>query len=328
MKNKKQNFHITPYIFVAIIFCSIASFFYINNFHEFNISDDPEDWAYFGSYLGGTLTPILAFLSFVALLITIQIQHKELSETSETLKLQNFETTFFNMINLHNEIIKNLLLIKLNKKRMTINGEDRAVYAIGDTAVEVEEDQVYSGKRVLSKLFEILNIFIRDCINSNQSDPKNLYRAFLLEFHEIIDHYFRNIYHILKFIDKDQNLEKKKFYTNILRAQLSNYELALILMNSLYYDDDEKKLFKLLVKYEFMEPLNIVLLTEDDSPIIEQSVYTKIIDKSYYAQVINKCIEETKNIKNENYEDTKIFGSNKFIKKYMNLINPSSQEPQ
>ena len=69
--------------------------------------------------MGGTLNPLLAFLSLIALLTTIKIQSKELratttemnnsstalQEQSQSIKLQNFENTFFKMIDVHNSII-------------------------------------------------------------------------------------------------------------------------------------------------------------------------------------------------------------------------------
>jgi len=38
------------------------------------------DWRTFGDFFGGVLNPILAFLSFVILLYTVQLQIKELKE--------------------------------------------------------------------------------------------------------------------------------------------------------------------------------------------------------------------------------------------------------
>ncbi|RXJ79803.1 hypothetical protein CRU86_02185, partial [Aliarcobacter skirrowii] len=175
--------------------------------------------------------------------------------------------------------------------------------------------------------------FIKDNLKSNSYDPTNLYRAFLLEYQFIIDNYFRNIFNILKLIDQNENIENKKTYSNILRAQLSNVELALILMNALYYHEN-KKLFHLLVKFEFMEPLNIVIISDEEN---ERRVpHSKIFDESYYSIIINHCLEETykmrfekKDLEIKDFNDnTKIFGSNEYMRRYINFINSSSQEPQ
>jgi hypothetical protein len=101
---------------------------FISRFGEQEPSSNPEHWGQFGDFLGGTLNPILAFASFMALLYTIRLQIKqlklsadELSATrteleasriaqqgsSESLKvqlekldIQSFEATFFSLLQL------------------------------------------------------------------------------------------------------------------------------------------------------------------------------------------------------------------------------------
>jgi len=83
----------------------------------------------FGDFMGGTLNPILAFLSLIALLITIRIQSNELKATRQELELtrstieaqtsiqdaqreqlekQFFDNHFFNTLDLYLENIRNL----------------------------------------------------------------------------------------------------------------------------------------------------------------------------------------------------------------------------
>lgn len=50
------------------------------------LTTDHDKWGMFGDYVGGTLNPILAFLSFLALLFTISLQSKELKISNETLR--------------------------------------------------------------------------------------------------------------------------------------------------------------------------------------------------------------------------------------------------
>lgn len=51
-----------------------------------NLSGDPAAWGAFGDYIGGLRNPLVAFVAFVLLAKSLQIQHKELRETSEALK--------------------------------------------------------------------------------------------------------------------------------------------------------------------------------------------------------------------------------------------------
>lgn len=119
-EEKELNFK--PYIVFAITMAIVVIIAYILNFNNQSISKDSGDWGTFGDFIGGTLNPTLAFLSFLALLQTIKIQSKELKKSSEalelskeelakssealaeqskSLKIQNFENTFFNMLDLY-----------------------------------------------------------------------------------------------------------------------------------------------------------------------------------------------------------------------------------
>ena len=82
-----------------------------------------------GDFLGGTTVGLLSLASILFLISTIVMQRKELGMqreelqmtreelaksneqyriTNKTMKLQQFETTFFNMINLYNEVLKDV----------------------------------------------------------------------------------------------------------------------------------------------------------------------------------------------------------------------------
>jgi len=130
IKDKEDEIKIPfyRYITIAVIMIIIVLSFYFFNFTggELSLSKIHGDWGTFGDYMGGTLNPLLAFLSLIALLTTIKIQSKELratttemnnsstalQEQSQSIKLQNFENTFFKMIDVHNSIISDLALEK------------------------------------------------------------------------------------------------------------------------------------------------------------------------------------------------------------------------
>ena len=81
------------------------------------------------------------------------------------------------------------------------------------------------------------------------------YTKFYTRFGSIIGHYFRTLYNLIKFIHKS-GLEKtdKKFYTNLVRAQLSQHELALLFYNCLsHYGND--RFLPLVKEYELMKHL-------------------------------------------------------------------------
>lgn len=52
------------------------------------LSNDPEDWAAFGDYLGGILNPIVAFSALMLLARSVGIQKRELAETKRAIQEQ------------------------------------------------------------------------------------------------------------------------------------------------------------------------------------------------------------------------------------------------
>lgn len=67
---------------LALIF--VVVFEYRSTFSG-KISHKQEVWGQFGDFMGGTLNPILGFLSFIALLTTIWLQSRELKLSNSTL---------------------------------------------------------------------------------------------------------------------------------------------------------------------------------------------------------------------------------------------------
>lgn len=77
--------------------------------------------------------------------------------------------------------------------------------------------------------------------------------------------YFRNLYQILKLIKNsfpDIGIQKK--YSNILRAQLSNQELSLLILNCLCPHVDNGEFRKLVIHFELLEHLDITYKLGDN----------------------------------------------------------------
>lgn len=88
----KQRKKAIDFLYYAVLVsASIAILIYVFHFGGRSLSDDPEDWAVFGDFIGGTLNPIFAFFSFVLLLLTLSMQRKQLDKTEEQLELNREE---------------------------------------------------------------------------------------------------------------------------------------------------------------------------------------------------------------------------------------------
>ncbi|OIK03929.1 putative phage abortive infection protein [Bacillus sp. MUM 13] len=211
----------------------------------------------FGDFASGTLVPTLTFVSFLALLVTLRMQKEQLDiqkeemqatrqefiEQNKTLSIQRFENTFFQMVNLHHDIINSIVYDRID------NISGRASFQhLYDTFKKMylrnmDKDFEFRGKTDLSKI----RITYKPIYESNEDK---------------LGHYFRNLYRILKFIDETDmsilNSEDKKNYIGIIRAQLSSYELGLIFYNSLSILGHNSLL--LADKYNLFDNLNTSIL--------------------------------------------------------------------
>ncbi|EIJ36986.1 putative phage abortive infection protein [Thiothrix nivea] len=94
---------------------------------------------------------------------------------------------------------------------------------------------------------------------------------------EDLGQYFRTLYNILKFIDNNKEIDNKKLYTNLLRAQLSRYELALLFYNCLS-DFGEQKMAPLVKKYEILKHLEERTIPPENIGIWREFMHNECVD--------------------------------------------------
>lgn len=216
---------------IAIFIISI----YFYNFHG-GYSDQPEVWGQLGDFFGGMLNPVFSFLAFIALLATFSIQIKEfrnsteelsksafaLAQQNSTLAKQNFENSFFQLLKLHNDIVNSTDLVS---KRTNFVTKGRDCFKI---FLERLNDEIYEGNA-----------------KANYDNFLKVYEIFYMNHESELGHYFRLLYNIVKLVHNTENIDKR-FYTNIVRAQLSSAEIMLIFYNCISLNGREK--FKPLVE--------------------------------------------------------------------------------
>ncbi|MDP3586851.1 MAG: putative phage abortive infection protein [Sulfuricurvum sp.] len=283
-KNVAKKFEAIESIkWIAVILFTITLLVYFSTFPG-TIPEDRGNWGVFGDFMGGTLNPILAFLSLLAIIFTIKIQTEELEltrheleetrkemakssdaqkEQSEALKAQNlsviqqtFENTFFKLLEHHNALINDLY-----------------------EYMEPDEGFSIYGKNMLILILRSDNIIM-------EFKKQNI---------NIVKTYFMTLYQILKFIKiKEEQLGEEKFfnpklYTNMVRATLDETILCLLAVN--VNQQDFIKFKELLVHYNFFEHIDLDFL-----------------DLKYRARgLIPVMISILKNF------DKKIYGSNKIV---------------
>jgi Putative phage abortive infection protein len=198
-----------------------------------------------GDFVGGTLNPVFAFISFLALLYTINIQLKELAlsrqelrltreelsksadalqSQNETSKRQRFENTLFSMIGVLNQIVVDMDLIGGANpisgrdcfRQFFQNLESRYDYEVNRIARSNNSNDEQGGN--------FISIHKRENI-------KSAYNDFYIARRGDLGHYFRVIFNIFRYID--QNEIEEDVYQKIFRAQFSDPELLIIFYNTI-----------------------------------------------------------------------------------------------
>jgi len=202
--------------------------------HFGSIEDTHERWGQFGDYFGGVLNPIFSFLGLVAILVTLRLQ---ISQTRQSLKdtirqnkradLIQFQTTFFQLVALHNNIMTGAAVP--TGLGTTLRGRD--AYRLLQARIES----------------------IRRRNSAKNDEGLEIYQLVYLRNEDLLAHYFRNMYHIIKFIDMN-DLADRQYYADLLRAQLSSSEAVLLFYNGLSRWG-QKKAKPLIEKYGLLKTL-------------------------------------------------------------------------
>lgn len=183
----------------------------------------------------------------------LTLQREELVQTREvfkaqekTLKVQQFENTFFNLINLLSSILNSIDSQESNQV------ERRAGYDNGTSYVQPEYDNIvesFTGRDCISKMVDKITIQIQR-IGAGYHRMKTEEEVILHykeKFETDVEPYLNTIKQILKKIDSNP-MEVYDEYIDILKAQLTKVELELIkYFKGTDLIDDEFK--TLLMKY-------------------------------------------------------------------------------
>ena len=94
--NSKQLVKTLSWIVGGAFACIATAYFaYFIEFNHWSFSSKKEIWGQFGDFIGGTVNPILSFLSLLALVFTVILQMRQLENSRDALansKLELLET--------------------------------------------------------------------------------------------------------------------------------------------------------------------------------------------------------------------------------------------
>lgn len=212
-------------------------------FNIFTKSLDFERTGQFGDSFG-VLNAIMASFAAISAFAAYQSQREELdrlkANETETKRAEadrdyfaykrDFENTFFNLLNLLRETVKEI----------DVEADDIA------EALGIKGD-VVRGRDAMAKILKNLDAFM-------PLAKRESYQIIYASYRDDLGHYFRTFYHIVRFIN-ESDIKDKMTYIRLLRATLSNAEIVLIGLNCLH-GGGETKLKPLVEKYALLHNIS------------------------------------------------------------------------
>ena len=171
--------------------------------------------------------------------VELRGQREQMEAHNRALLKQNFESTFFQLLRLHTEITRAVDITNVNPPII--------------------------GRECFEKFNQEFRDYHRQTPVTLSAEARvdAAYDAFYEAWQSDVGHYFRSLYNLIKFVHRSAEADKH-FYTSLVRAQLSTYELTMIFYNCISHKGREH--FKPLVnEYGLLKALPPALIVDQDA---------------------------------------------------------------
>ncbi|EOI3569202.1 putative phage abortive infection protein [Cronobacter dublinensis] len=216
-------------ILISVVFMFCYGYALSHDIWPFEGMDENQRGVFGDSW--GAFTSIFSAMGFCGVLWTIKLQmdatkklEDDAKKREQAGKVRDFENTFFNMLNIIQSLIGGMQVVDRPHKKILAEGRGVFLYFYKNfkTYVVKEKNGLVNYK---------------DLSEANQNDVASklgaAYELYFSNRSQNLSHYYRFLFNTYKFIDEsDLQHEIKRKYANILRAQLSNYELVMLFYNA------------------------------------------------------------------------------------------------
>jgi hypothetical protein len=241
-------------LFVLLLLCAFLLGIY--SLFAWVVFPNPAERGQFGDSFGGA-NSIISLFTVVGLGYTIYLQrtelrlaHDEAAKQAVNVTRQRVESTFFNLVQMQASILSDLVVAKGNE---TLRG--RAAFAY----VQLRLRQIYEGERFGSGVDRWVGV-------------TKSYMDLDREAGGVFGHYFRSLYHIVKFIDESALTDReKKGYTSIVRAHMSEDETIVFFFNCQTHRAESFGRF--INRYALLEHLPKWDFDGDDLRLYDEAAY-------------------------------------------------------
>lgn len=199
-----------------------------------------EKSAQIGDFIGGVVATLFSIAAFLLLYETLNTQKEEIKENKGILLKQSFETNLFQMINVHNDFVKEFD-VQADEKYIEKNSLRKGyIITVGRDSFNFVYTQYMKSNIINSRV-------------GNKTYIKNeVFDVMLNDWSDDLNHYFKHACEIIKYITTTV-IDEKQQYMSLFSSGLSDSEKALLYYYILFYSDENFK--KELLTYDFFKDL-------------------------------------------------------------------------
>jgi hypothetical protein len=209
------------------------------------------------------LTSLFAVLAFSGLLYSIKTQQDAIAIQKQAFESQisisrdqEFDNKFFQMLGFVNDIKKQL-------KEGVYEGS--GVFKFLREEIERELKKFYSEDCNGQKKHLNQKIKYFDEVFNGDFDQEG-YEGFNFKYEKTFKYYYLNFFQLIKYVDNNSPEEKRKFYADIVRTQLSSDELILLAYNAIGVKSfTTNKYQKFVEKYALLKHLSYSVFMNPNS---------------------------------------------------------------
>lgn len=221
-----------------------------------------------GDTIGGTMGPFVAIAAAILTFLAFWVQFKANEQQRNDIALERFESNLFELIHIQQDITNNLIFVEKKDSENIVQAQGRDVfqyvyenYNFNFDNKNGNEASIITGVKMLMQLQDV----------SRYTELKGL---------GCLDHYFRHLYRIFKYINDSEIINDKYKYSCIVRANLSQYELIMLFYNCLSSNGNEN--FKPLIEtYAIFNNIRIELLARQEHiNLYDERAYHKLNDNT------------------------------------------------
>jgi len=241
---------------ILLLLILLILFFFLQptiNLFVQSVKSNRESHGQFGDWFGGFIGTIISGVTLFFVGLTYWSQKKELKQTQDQMNKQQFETVFFNMLEMIHTMGKefpekdqdNFFVHFMNQMRLNyepqsstsvLNSEYNKIIQTIDKKLNLElfkkdgkrdinKDLVPDGRRIFSE-WRQMNI------ENEQEYVGLLYLKFFVDNNSELGHFFRYIYNTIKYsIEERGKYGDEEKYINLIQSQLTNYQLVVFFYN-------------------------------------------------------------------------------------------------